>query len=56
MSAVHLSLSPLTIIIIRKEGNVLYNDALNIFYLWLYGKGPLSERENLLQPLHGLHF
>ena len=21
----------------RKEGNVLFNDALNIFYLWLYG-------------------
>ena len=29
----------------RKEGNVLFNDALNTFYLWLYGvrysKGPL---------------
>ena len=23
----------------RKEGNVLFNDALNIFYLWLYGIG-----------------
>ena len=22
---------------IRKEGNVLFNDALNAFYLWLYG-------------------
>ena len=21
----------------RKEGNVLFNDTLNIFYLWLYG-------------------
>ena len=21
----------------RKEGNVLFNDALNTFYLWLYG-------------------
>ena len=21
----------------RKEGNVLFNDALNSFYLWLYG-------------------
>ena len=29
----------------RKEGNVLFNDALNTFYLciwcWAYGKGPL---------------
>ena len=24
---------------IKKEGNVLFNDALNTFYLWLYGKG-----------------
>ena len=23
------------------EGNVLFNNALNTFYLWLYGKGPL---------------
>ena len=28
----------------RKEGNVLFNDALNTFYLWrhIYGKGPLN--------------
>ena len=26
---------------IAKEGNVLFNDALNTFYLRLYGKGPL---------------
>ena len=26
---------------IRKEGNVLFNDTLNTFYLRLYGKGPL---------------
>ena len=24
---------------LRKEGNVLFNDALNIFYVWLYGVG-----------------
>ena len=24
-------------IYIHKEGNVLFNDALNTFYLWLYG-------------------
>ena len=23
----------------RKERNVLFNNALNTFYLWLYGKG-----------------
>ena len=23
----------------RNEGNVLFNDALNTFYLWLYGVG-----------------
>ena len=25
--------------IIRKDRNVLVNDTLNTFYLWLYGKG-----------------
>ena len=24
---------------VRKEGNVLFNDTLNTFYLWLYGVG-----------------
>ena len=28
----------------RKEGNVLFNDALNTFYLRLYGVGPYNER------------
>ena len=43
------------------EGNVLFNDALNIFYLRLYGVGHMvmdhsdSERENPLPP-HGLLF
>ena len=23
----------------RKKGNILFNDALNTFYLWLYGVG-----------------
>ena len=42
-----------------KEGNVLFNDALNIFYVRLYGVGHMvkvhsdSERGNLL-PSHGL--
>ena len=37
----------------RKEGNVLFNDALNTFYLWLYSVRHMvkdhsdSERENL---------
>ena len=44
-----------------EEGNVLFNDALNTFYLWLYGVGHIvkdhsdSERGNLL-PSHGLLF
>ena len=44
-----------------KEGNVLFNDALNTFYLRLYGIGHMvkdhsdSERGNLLPP-HGLLF
>ena len=45
----------------RKEGNVLFNDALNTFYLRLYGAEHMvkdhsdSERENTLPP-HGLLF
>ena len=45
----------------RKEGNILFNDALNTFYLRLYGIGHLvkdhsdSERGNPLPP-HGLLF
>ena len=45
----------------RKEGNDLFNDALNTFYLWLYGVGHMvkdhsdSERGNPLLP-HGLLF
>ena len=45
----------------RKEGNVLFNDALKTFYLRLYGIKHIvkenldSERGNLL-PLHGLLF
>ena len=45
----------------RKEGNVLFNDALNTFYLRLYGIRHMvkdhsdSKRGNLLLP-HGLLF
>ena len=45
----------------RKEGNVLFNNALNTFYLQLYGVGHMvkdhsdSERGNPLPP-HGLLF
>ena len=45
----------------RKEGNVLFNDALNTFYLWLYGVRHMvkdhsdSEKGNLLPP-HRLLF
>ena len=44
-----------------KEGNVLFNDALNTFYFRLHGVGHMvkyhsdSERGNLL-PTHGLLF
>ena len=46
----------------RKEGNVLFNDALNTFYLRLYDVRHMvkhhsdSERGNLLPPRHGLLF
>ena len=37
--------------------NVLFNDALNTFYLRLYGVGHIvAKEENLLPPLHGLIF
>ena len=45
----------------RKEGNVLFNDALNTFYLWLYGvrhmvkDHSVSGKENPLPP-HRLLF
>ena len=45
----------------KKEENVLFNDTLNTFYLWLYGIGLMvkdhsdSEIGNLLLP-HGLLF
>ena len=45
----------------RKEGNVLFNDALNTFYLWLYGVRHIvkdhseGERGNPLLP-HGQLF
>ena len=45
----------------ERKGNVLFNDALNTFYLWLYGIRHMvknhsdSERGNLLLP-HGLLF
>ena len=47
-----------------KEGDYLFNDALNTFYLWLSSvehtimvkDNPDSERENPLPPHHGLLF
>ena len=47
---------------LKKEENILFNDTLNRFYLWLNGVGhigkdhPDSEKGNLLPPLHGLLF
>ena len=49
------------VVTLLKEGNVLFNDALNTFYLRLYGVRHMvkdhsdSERENLLPP-HRLLF
>ena len=46
----------------KKERNVLFNDALNTFYLRLYGIGHMvkdhrdNQRGNLLPALHGLLF
>ena len=46
----------------RKEGNVLFNDTLNTFYLRSYGVRHMvkdhsdSERGNPLPPLYGLLF
>ena len=40
----------------RTEGNVLFNDALNIFYLWLYGIGDHSHSKRGNPLLHGLLF
>ena len=34
-----------------KEGNVLFNDALNTFYLWLYGR-----KEMFYLMTHSTHF
>ena len=45
-----------------KERNVLFNDILNTFYLWLYDVRNMvkddsdSKRGNLLPPFHGLLF
>ena len=45
----------------RKERNVLFNDALNTFFLRLYGVGHMaedysdSEIGNLLPPVHGVY-
>ena len=36
----------------KKEGNVLFT----VIWCWMYGKGPYSERGNLLPPLHRLLF
>ena len=45
----------------RKEGNVLFNDALNTFYLWLYSVRLMVEdhkesKRGNPQPPHGLLF
>ena len=50
------------IMMMMKGGNVLFNDTLNTFYLWLFEVRYMvkdhsdSERGNLLLTLHGLLF
>ena len=57
----YLTMHSTHLTVLRKEGNVLFNDALNSFYLRLYGVGHMvkdhsdSERRNLPPP-YGLHF
>ena len=43
----------------RKEGNVLFNDALNTFYLRLYGVGHMVKegmKEMFYLTTHSTHF
>ena len=48
--------------VLERKGNVLFNDALNTFYIWLSGFGHMvknhsdSVRKNTLPPIHGLLF
>ena len=39
----------------RKEGNVLFNDTLNTFYLWLYGWKE-GRKEMFYLTMHSTHF
>ena len=51
--------------IIRKEGNILFNDAFNTLYLWLYGVGYMvkdhsdterGRKEMFYLTMHSTHF
>ena len=37
---------------ILREGNVLFNDTLNTFYLWLYGIGHILNEGNTLNTFY----
>ena len=58
---VYLMMTQHILFMVMKEENVIFNDALNTFYLWLYGIRHMikdhsdSERGNPL-PQHGLLF
>ena len=39
-----------------RERNVLFNDALNTFYLWLYGVRRMRKREMFYLTMHSTHF
>ena len=40
---------------VGKEGNVLFNDALNTFYLWLYGVGHMVKDHSDHEETHCRH-
>ena len=62
MLSASLNKTFLSLSLYKKEGYVLINDALNTFYLRLYGVGRMvknhwdNERGNPLPPVRGLHF
>ena len=41
---------------ITMEGNVLFNNVLNTFYLWLFDPSEMEKKKSLLSPFHGLFF
>ena len=40
----------------KKEGNVLFSDTLNTFYLWLYGIGHMVTDHSVREKTHCCHY